>query len=316
MTCCCDGSRPSSGSSRMRRRGLPMSACAMSSRWRSPPDMAASGRRARSTALTICQRLVDLPRGRRAPREREAGPLAVERGDEEIAAGKRRGRRAWCGPAAGSRRRHCRASPARRERRSSRTTAGASPRRARNSVVLPAPLAPSTPTNSPSPTAREMSSRTSAAAERQRDAVEARGRVCRGHEEPFSSARAVASRVSSCHAANVLPSGSVSVTATTGTPALLGDIGKAARERVLDLGVVEEDLGLAGAERLLDRRDIARRRFGLVHDRRLEIRIQHGDAERLGHVAEHRLGGDGRRAGEAGAEIRDAERDRRQAAAR
>ena len=70
-TCCWCGSRLISGSSRRRRRGLPISASASSRRWRSPPDMfgeRTGGERVRADRMEHAVDLAPRPRAVRIGR--------------------------------------------------------------------------------------------------------------------------------------------------------------------------------------------------------------------------------------------------------
>ena len=69
-------------------------------------------------------------------------------------------------------------------------------------------------------------------------------------------------------------------------------------ERIGDLTVVEEDFDLAGLEVVLEGGGVACARLGIVHDGKLKVAVAHGEAQRRGHVAEHRLRRGDRSAGE------------------
>ena len=142
------GSRLISGSSSSSSRGRPSSACASSRRWRSPPEISARGRRASVARADQVERAVDLAAAARLGNGRPRRWPSTALGDE-VPAAQAHGGQSRRDSAACSRRRGCRASPAGRAPRCApwlrRERGRAS---ARISVVLPAPLAPSTPTNS------------------------------------------------------------------------------------------------------------------------------------------------------------------------
>ena len=184
------------------------------------------------------------------------------------------------------------------------------PRAARRSVVLPAPLAPSTPTKAPSGIANSRSDSTGRRLRAEADAAEGeragRSRLVHGRRyiKGFASAltsvptSALPARASftslswpANHACTLTPLGSVSVTPTTGTCAALAIPQQPIRGLVRDLLVVEQDPSAAVLQALLEGDDLRRAWLGVVHHRDLERLVQHGEAQRLGHVAEHGLGG-------------------------
>ena len=201
----CAGSSPAVGSSSSRQRAPWHSACARITRRASPPDSSSNRRAARCVDVARRHRRA---RGREVVVAREPEPaLAARSGRAARPPRRRTGTRARSA-AAGTRasRAIARRGRARRivaeARARSRRAAATSPAIARSSVVLPAPLGPTTTTSSPASTCRGHAAHDVAAAERDVDRRSSSSHTP-DRSLPSSNADGNAVRTESCGAATI-----------------------------------------------------------------------------------------------------------------